>query len=179
MRNDIGAASSTAAVVQDSLTGEILWVGHLDSQMRSQVTDTGILRLASVSMGQPVPVRHLSSRGDGVVLHVESPATRRQMDSFLPEPPFAADSTELPTESAFASSATWQHTLARIPPAETSSGPDLVECIDAFRDSARKESATGVAERAAAVLGALIDEFADARLPLALVVETLVRTRSV
>jgi hypothetical protein len=126
-------------------------------------------------------VRHVSGRGDGVVIHVETPVSRRQMDSISPPGLEGDPGNEL---ADFLSSTTngtgsWPESDAFIPV-----GPDLAESrlltsVRAFERAALPPGdAATVTERAIDTLGLLIEALECASGDLPKITEFLERHRT-
>ncbi len=77
------------AVVQDALTGEILWLGLVGPETPLAVIESGEISIPDLEGGMALPARHVARTpdGTGVVVLVEGPATRSQLDSILPPEP--------------------------------------------------------------------------------------------
>jgi len=161
-----------ASVVQDALTGEILWVGFIDTAERAAIAESGQLRDVGGAIGPPLAVRHLSNNGDGIVILVEGPATRRQMDSILPEPTGShcgAGSSRLSiarTDRGESASA-----LARLTASIATKDADLAERVAAFQWATDELGPEGIAEHAAEVLRSLIHSLKRVNVPLAKALE--------
>lgn len=167
MLKETSDGDGVAAVVQDALTGEILWVGHLQSGAPKVIAETGIVKIPDLSEGDPLAVRHLSSRGEGLVIHVDGPCTRRQLDSMMPEAenPFSdADLSELSqTLTARLDSGKWSKpAVPDVAEARIGTEATLDESTLAFslvKTCGKKDL---IAEHAAAVLGSLFTELREA-----------------
>lgn len=167
---------SVAAVVQDALTGEILWVGHLHADAPKRIAETGVVRTPGLFEGEPVSVRHLSNRGDGFVIHVEGPGTRRQLDSMMPEaespfslPDFADFGTAFTTRldsGKWAKMSSPEAVFEAFVPEER-----LSESVTALLATKNLGNPEMIAESAAVVVSALLSELADARVPMAMTLE--------
>jgi hypothetical protein len=176
MLTEPSPGQSIAAVVQDALTGEILWVGHLHADAPKRIAESGVVRTVGLFDGEPVSVRHLSIRGDGYVIHVESPGTRRQLDSMMPE-----------AESPFTSPDLSEFGTAYNPRLDSGkwskvSSPDaaydavvaeerLSQSVAAFLETKNLGNLESTTESAAAVISALLAELADAQVPVAKTLE--------
>lgn len=89
------------AVVQDALTGEILWLGFLHADAPRQIVESGELSIPDLDGGMPLATRHVTRTPDGLglVVLVEGPGSRSQLDSFLPPEPRSTPS-RIPAELA-------------------------------------------------------------------------------
>jgi hypothetical protein len=176
MLTESDSARSVAAVIQDALTGEILWVGHLNADAPKQIAESGVVRTTGLYDGDPVAVRHLSTRGDGFVIHIEGPGMRRQMDSMMPEAenPFSQpEFNELGfVVSARLDSGKWTK-LSNPCCQERPFG--VTEPVDsnpaAFSVAKDGETPEAIAERAATVLQSLFEELETARVPKSITLE--------
>ncbi len=75
------------AVVQDALTGEILWLGSLPKESPAEALASGELTLELQGLPQRLLLRHLarSRDGGGLVFLVEGPQSRGRLDSLVPQ----------------------------------------------------------------------------------------------
>jgi hypothetical protein len=182
MLTETSAGNTVAAVVQDALTGEILWVGHLGTDVPKRIAETGIVRTPGLADGEPIAVRHLSSSGEGLVIHVEGPSTRYQMDSMLPEPSPSFSQTDLlelsQTLAARRDSGKWAKTVSPNP-SETNgrAAANLEAYVQAFELIKNSGKTEAIAERAAAVLWSLLEELKDAQVPLAMTLDAFGQRR--
>lgn len=157
-----------AAVVQDALTGQILWVGRLHAEAPRLIAETGDLEDYGVATGQAVSVRHISMCGDGLVIHVEGLSTRMQLDSLPPEaghpasePPFVAHRrASVPTLN---DSGSWLRGESS-PPMDP---PELEGQVRAFEQLLRAEAPGLVAERGTILLATLLEALHSAGVALA------------
>jgi len=80
-------ASSLAAVVQDALTGEVLWVGLLPRETVRAAVRSGTICIPALAEGRPIATRHVARTpdGGGLVVLVDGPNGRNQLDSVAPD----------------------------------------------------------------------------------------------
>jgi hypothetical protein len=180
MSQEQQSKGTLAAVVQDALSGEILWVGHLEETAPQRIAKSGVIVVPRLAGGQPHPVRHLSSRGDGLVIHVESPYSRRQLDSLLPEPQDGYSEREildfqmaLSTRHEGVRVSGPQQCVSPYEPIENASR--LEACVGAYRAATSSGNLKAVAEGAAEILWSLLDELESANVPMATTLSAFAR----
>jgi hypothetical protein len=146
-----------AVVVQDALTGQILWVGRLQADAPKLIAETGDLEAHGVAPGQALSVRHISSCGEGLIIHVEGLSTRMQLDSLPPdagyppsEPPFVSRPSA--TAPALDDSGSWPRAKSSPP----LSPPDLESQVCAFEQLLLTQTPGVLAEQGTRLLRELL-----------------------
>ncbi|MGC4067206.1 MAG: hypothetical protein QM784_21705 [Polyangiaceae bacterium] len=178
MLEEVGAPFPSVGAVQDALTGEIALGRPTGKDALLSISTRRMLRIPGMANGQPVAVSHVSGRGDGVVIHVETPVSRRQLDSISPQGTEGDSGSELTDFLANVSYGTgsWPESDAVIPTRTTRNESRLQASVRAFEQAAsppgNPEAAT---EHAVDTLGLLIDALETARGDLPRIAEVLVR----
>lgn len=171
---------SLVAVVQDSVTAQVLWLGLIGADAPASIARSGMLCMPDVAQGRPLPVRHLSrSRyGTGIIILVEGTASRSQLDSMWPDaspvPPGPTESAEL--DQLFSAIRAEEKRLSgskelrQVQQVE----PVLVrDCAQRFVEAVQECATERVSQEAAALLHHVIRGLGSCGIPLGSVLEKL------